>query len=80
MLLTIPAPVRINVYRSGGQWFEARWIGDEYDGCDALDVDGDASEAEAMETARTMRLAAAGERTVVRVHDLPLPVVRAEAV
>lgn len=59
--------IKINVYRSGDQWFGARWIGGEYDGCDVLDDVG--SEAEAIEAARTMPLAVDGDRTITRVAD-----------
>ena len=38
--------VRVNVYKSGGEWFEARWIDGKYDGSDAIDIDCDASEAD----------------------------------
>ncbi len=64
------APIQINVYRSGGEWYAARWIGGEYDGCDELDVSDDASDDEAMAEARTMALAVEGERTVSRVEDV----------
>ncbi|HET9045068.1 MAG TPA: hypothetical protein VFN70_18060 [Burkholderiales bacterium] len=58
--------IKINVYRSGGEWFGARWIGGEYDGCDALDA---STEEEALEEARTMPLATQGEREINRVAD-----------
>lgn len=61
--------IQINIYRSGGVWFGARWIDGEYDGCDELDYEG-ATEAEAMAWARIMPLKAAGERTVTRVEDV----------
>ncbi len=65
------APIQINVYRDGGEWFAARWIGGEYDGCDALDLDGDATEAEALGAAREMPLTVDGVRTVTLVPDAP---------
>jgi hypothetical protein len=60
---------QINIYRAENQWFAARWIAREYDGCDELDCDNDASEAEARVYAETMPLAVDGERTVTRVDD-----------
>ena len=59
----------INIYRSGGAWFGARWIGGEYDGCDELDVAGDASADDARDAAMAMPLTAQGEREVQRVAD-----------
>lgn len=63
------AEIRINVYQSGGEWFGARWIDGEYDGCDALEIDGDASEEEAIAHAESMPLIVQGLRTVERVED-----------
>ena len=62
--------IQINIYRSGGEWFGARWTDGEYDGCDELPCDGDASETEATECARTMPLNVQGERNVTRVADV----------
>lgn len=62
--------IKINVYRCAGEWYGARWIGGEYDGCDELPCDSDASEEEAIECARTMPLAARGSRDVRRVEDV----------
>lgn len=62
--------ITINVYRDGSAWFGARWIGDEYDGCDELPVDEDATEAEAMAAAKTMPLCISGQRVVVKVDDI----------
>lgn len=61
--------IEINIYRSAGAWYGARWIGGEYDGCDALDVADDAAEAEARVAAETMPLASGGARSVRRVAD-----------
>lgn len=61
--------IKINVYRVGSMWFGARWIDGEYDGCDPLDVAGDATEAEAIAEAHAMRLGVEGPREVVRVAD-----------
>lgn len=62
--------IKINVFRSGGEWFGSCFVNDEFDGCDALAIDGDASEDEAMECARKLPLSVAGERTIARVDDL----------
>lgn len=62
--------IKINVYRDGGEWFGARWIDGEYDGCDSLDIAEGATEAEAIEAARNMPLNVKGERTVSRVDDV----------
>ncbi len=43
--------IKINIYRDNGSWFGARWIGGEYDGCDALDVGAEADEGEARSVA-----------------------------
>lgn len=67
-----PTAIKINVYRhvtQGGSWCFATWIDGEYDTSDALDVDDNASEAEALECARLMPMVAIGKRTVVRVED-----------
>lgn len=61
--------ITINVYRSGGEWFGARWFDREYDGCDPLDCDSDADDDEAIECAREMRLSVDGPREVNRVAD-----------
>lgn len=61
--------IKINIYRSSGQWYGARWIGGEYDGCDEMDIDGGASEIEAAAAARTMPLTVDGEREISRVED-----------
>lgn len=68
--MTVTSSIQINVYRSGGEWFGSRWIGGEYDGCDELPCDGDASEAEALACAMLMQLSADGERRVTRVADV----------
>jgi hypothetical protein len=62
--------IQINIYRSGGEWYGARWIDGEYDGCDELDVPGDASEDEARLCAETMPLLVAGPREIRRVDDV----------
>jgi hypothetical protein len=61
--------IKINVYKAGGEWFGARWIDGEYDGCDELGCDGDASDAEAIAHAESMPLAVSGARVVCRVAD-----------
>lgn len=48
------ATITINVYRQGSDWYGAWWVDGEYDGCDALDVHTSATEAEALEAARTI--------------------------
>lgn len=48
---TRAAVTKVNVYMSNGQWFGARWAGDEYDGCDALDVPDGAQAHEALASA-----------------------------
>lgn len=62
--------IRINIYRDSGVWFAARWVDGEYDGCDALGCDDNATEGEACEAAMTMPLVVKGERVVCRVPDL----------
>lgn len=69
MLGKEPMRAKINIYKSGGKWFAARWIGGEYDGCDALDVAPSATTAEAREAARTMPLRSVVEREINRVED-----------
>lgn len=64
------ATIKINVYRDGYEWFGARWIDGEYDGCDSLEIDDSASDAEALEAAQTMPLTISGERVVSRVDDI----------
>lgn len=64
------ASIKINVFRAGSEWFGARWIDGEYDGCDSLEIAGDASEAAAIEAAKTMGLSVSGERIVARVADI----------
>lgn len=61
--------ITINIYRTAGAWYGARWIDGEYDGCDELPVEGDASEAEARAAALTTPLTASGDRAVTRVRD-----------
>lgn len=62
--------IKINVYRDGSTWFGARWIDDEYDGCDALGISDGVSEQQAIEHARTMPLNTSGERIVTKVEDM----------
>jgi hypothetical protein len=62
--------IKINVYKDGGAWYAAQWIDGEYDGCDALDVDDDASDAEAIACAGTMPLSVSGVREIKRVVDV----------
>lgn len=64
------ASIKINVFRDGSEWFGARWIDGEYDGCDSLEIADDASEAQAIEAAKTMPLSVSGERTINRVEDI----------
>ena len=64
--------VKINVYRhvsEGGAWCFAMWVDGRFDSSDTLDCDDDATDAEAIEYARTMPLTVAGSRTVARVED-----------
>lgn len=60
----------INVYRAGGIWYAARWIDDEYDGCDELDVPDDASESDAIHEASTMPIVGVTSRTVSLVDGV----------
>lgn len=63
--------IQINVFRDGSEWFGARWINGEYDGCDSLEISDDASTHEAIERAQTMPLLTAkGERIVAKVNDI----------
>jgi len=62
--------IKINVYRDGAEWFAARWINDEYDGCDSLGIDNSAPDDRAIEAATNMLLNVQGERTVTRVDDI----------
>ncbi len=62
--------IKINVYRDGGEWFGARWVDGEYDGCDELPCAADASEQEAIAVASLMPLNHAGPREVNRVQDV----------
>lgn len=62
--------IKINIYRDGSTWFGARWIDGEYDGCDSLEVDNSATEAQAIEAAQTMPLTISGDRVVSRVDDI----------
>lgn len=48
--------IKINVYQSKGEWFGARWIDGEYDGCDGLVLAEGATAAEAVAYAATMPL------------------------
>jgi len=48
--------IKINVYKSGGEWFGARWIDADYDGCYELAVESSASVAEALAHAMLMPL------------------------
>jgi hypothetical protein len=59
--------IRINVYRHGSTWFAARWIDGDYDGCDELDIDDDASPFAAVAAAEAMALNVDGERAVALV-------------
>ena len=68
--LAVSETVKINVYRDGGEWYAARWIGGEYDGCDTLEIDATASEAEALDAAHAMALRVGGPRDVRRVPDV----------
>ena len=62
--------IQINIYRSAGTWFGARWIDGEYDGCDEPPVGDDADDAAATESALSMPLAVSGQRQVTRVDDV----------
>ncbi len=62
--------IKINVFRDGTEWFGARWIDGEYDGCDSLEIADSSSEAEAIQTAHAMPLRVRGERIVAKVDDV----------
>lgn len=62
--------IKINVYRDGRAWFGARWIDDEYDGSDRLEIDDNASDEQAITKARQMSLSVSGTRVVHRVPDI----------
>lgn len=62
--------IQINIYRSAGVWYGALWINGEYDSCDELPCDDDASEAAAIECAEQMPLTVDGARIVTRVADV----------
>lgn len=62
--------VKINVYRAGTEWFAARWIDGEYDGCDSLEISDDASDAQAIEAAEALMPKVKGERLIARVEDI----------
>ena len=64
------AEIRIHIYRSAGEWFGARWIDGEYDVCDSLDIDDEATTEQAIDAAMAMPLAVEGMRSVVRVADV----------
>lgn len=63
--------IKINVYRDGGTWYGARWVGEEYDGCDPLDIDDDAPAEVAIRAAMDMPLIIEGDRIVAVVDDVP---------
>lgn len=62
--------IKINIYRDGSTWFGARWIDGEYDGCDSLEIDDSATEAQAIEAAQTMPLTISGDRIVFCLDDI----------
>lgn len=62
--------VRINVFRDSTEWYAARWIDGEYDGCDSLDIDDSATAAQAAAAALAMPLSSDGEREVASVADV----------
>lgn len=65
--------IKINIYRAGGEWFGARWIDGEFDGCDELGTAPAASEAAALAYAALMPLAGRPDdepREVNRVADV----------
>ena len=68
--MTTTHSITINIYRTAGEWYAARWIDGEYDGCDAIDCDSDASDAEAIECAKEMPLNVGGSREICRVNDM----------
>lgn len=65
----MPNRIRITVYRIDNAWYHSRWVNDEWDGADELDIPDDASTDEAIQAARDMPLRTAGERDVRRVPD-----------
>lgn len=52
----------INIYQDAGEWYGARWIAGEYDGCDVID-------AETEEEARATVLREFPGAEIVRVDD-----------
>jgi hypothetical protein len=64
------ATIKINVYRDGRTWYNARWIDAEYDGSDPLGIADDASDDAAIEAAHRLELTVTGHRIVTRVKDV----------
>lgn len=66
--------IQINIYDLAGNWYAARWFGDDFDGCDPLEVRRGASEATATRAAMRMPLVGvdgkpySGRRVVRRVN------------
>lgn len=59
--------IEISIYLCEGEWYAARKVDGEYDGCDALGITDEVSEAEAIAVAMAEPLLIAGERVVRRV-------------
>ncbi len=57
---------KVNVYKSGGEWFYALVVGGEVDHSDPLDIDASATDAEAIAAARAMCPGA----SVQRIDDI----------
>lgn len=66
--------IKINVYKADNNWFSTRWVNQEFDGSDPLDIPSNASPREAHQAALEMPLTIQGEREVhVIVDFLPCP-------
>lgn len=61
--------IKINVFRDGKTWYNARWIDGEYDACDPLGIADDASDQDAIAAAHHLHLTVVGERVITRVED-----------
>lgn len=66
--------IKINVYKADGNWFTARWVNQEFDGSDLLDISPNATPREARQAALEMPLTIQGGREFhVIVDFLPCP-------
>lgn len=64
------AMIKINVYLCGNDWYAARWIDGDYDGCDELDIPEGATAAEAVAEAERMPLTVDGARVINLVSEV----------